>query len=62
MKKPRNYFQVEEQEKFPQREIPPNNENDLASLLDPELRKEVIIFLNSYSTLLIEIWITVTRK
>ena len=46
-------------EKFLQRA---NNENDLAGLLDPEFRREVIIFLNSYSTLLIEIQITVTRN
>ena len=59
MKKQRNYFRLKEQEKFPQRG---NNENDLASLLDPEFRREIIIFLNSYRTLLIEIQITVTRN
>ena len=42
MKKQRNYSQLKEQEKSPDRT---NKEIDLFSLLDPELKKEVIKIL-----------------
>ena len=42
VKKQRNYSQLEEQEKSPERT---NNETDLTSLLDPESKNEVIKML-----------------
>ena len=42
MKKQRNYSQLKEQEKSPERT---NNETDLSSLPDPKFKKEVIKML-----------------
>ena len=42
MKKERNYFQLKEQEKSPERTT---NETDLSSLPDPKFKKEVIKML-----------------